>query len=55
MCKKSVLNIPTVMFADFGTEDKVFLVQCASTSQKFKCHEEPLTILQATACTSEFD
>ena len=44
-----------VMFAVFGTEDEVFLVQCASTSRKCQCKEEPLTILQATACTSEFD
>jgi hypothetical protein len=34
LCNKSVSNIPPVMFAVFGTEDEVFLVQCASTSQK---------------------
>ena len=53
LCNKSVSNIPPVMFPVFGTEDEVFLVQCASTSRKCSCKEEPLTILQATACTSE--
>ena len=35
LCNKSVSNIPPVMFAVFGTEDEVFLVSCASTSQKY--------------------
>ena len=29
LCNKSVSNIPPVIFAVFGTEDEVFLVQCA--------------------------
>jgi hypothetical protein len=34
LCNKSVSNIPPAVFAFFGTEDEVSLVQCASTSRK---------------------
>ena len=44
-----------VMFAVFGTEDEVFLVQCALTSRNFSCKEELSTIVKATARMLEYE